>query len=134
MKFGSDTINNLDLNVLVLAYLGDTVYEYYIRRYLIESKISNVNDLQKNAVNYVSAVNQAKFLEMLIQNNFFNEDELSIIKRARNHKGGKHPKNCDVITYKHATALEALIGYLKLENKEERIEELMNKIIGGNLC
>ena len=134
MKFGSDTINNLDLNVLVLAYLGDTVYEYYIRRFLIESKISNVNDLQKNAVNYVSAVNQAKFLEMLIQSNFFNEDELSIIKRARNHKGGKHPKNCDVITYKHATALEALIGYLKLENKEERIEELMNKIIGGNLC
>ena len=134
MKFGSDTINNLDLNVLVLAYLGDTVYEYYIRRFLIESKISNVNDLQKNAVNYVSAVNQAKFLEKLIESNFFNEDELSIIKRARNHKGGKHPKNCDVITYKHATALEALIGYLKLENKEDRIQEIMDKIIGGSLC
>ncbi len=134
MKFGSDTINNLDINVLVLAYLGDTVYEYYVRKYLIESKISNVNDLQKNAVNYVSAVNQARFLESLIQSDFFTEEELSIIKRARNHKGGKHPKNCDVVTYKHATALEALIGYLKLENKEERIELIMNRILGGSLC
>ena len=134
MKFGSDTINNLDLNVLVLAYLGDTVYEFYVRKFLIESKISNVNDLQKNAVNYVSAVNQAKYLELLMNDNYFNDDELSIIKRARNHKGGKHPKNCDVITYKHATALEALIGYLKLEKKEDRIEDLMNKILGGTLC
>ncbi len=134
MNFGSDTINNLDINVLVLAYLGDTVYEYYVRKYLIESKISNVNDLQKNAVNYVSAVNQARFLESLIQSDFFTEEELSIIKRARNHKGGKHPKNCDVVTYKHATALEALIGYLKLENKEERIELIMNRILGGSLC
>ncbi len=134
MKFGSDTINNLDINVLVLAYLGDTVYEYYVRKYLIESKISNVNDLQKNAVNYVSAVNQARFLESLIQSDFFTEEELSIIKRARNHKGGKHPKNCDVVTYKHDNALEALVGYLKLENKEERIELIMNRILGGSLC
>ena len=134
MKFGSDTINNKDINVLVLAYLGDTIYEYYVRNFLINNKISNVNDLQKNAVNYVSAVNQAKFLEKLIEENYFDEDELSIIKRARNHKGGKHPKNCDVITYKHATALEALIGYLKLEKKDERIDSIMDKILGGSLC
>lgn len=134
MKYGSDIINNKDINVLVLAYLGDTVYEYYIRKFLIEKKISNVNDLQKNAVNYVSAVNQAKFLEALIKEEFFDEEELSIIMRARNHKGGKHPKNCDVITYKHATALEALIGYLKLEKKEDRIDNIMERILGGSLC
>ena len=131
---GSDIINNRDINVLVLAYLGDNVYEYYVRKHLILQKISNVNDLQKNAVNYVSAKNQAKFLELLIENNFFDEEELSIIKRARNHKGVGHPKNCDVITYKHATALEALIGYLKLENKDKRIDEIMKEILGGNLC
>ncbi len=127
-------INYKDVNVLVLAYLGDNVYEYYVRRYLIESKISNVNDLQKNAVNYVSAVNQSKYLNEFIENGFFNEEELSIVYRARNHKGGKHPKNCDILTYKHATALEALIGYLKLNNRDERIKEIMEKILGGSIC
>ena len=131
---GSDNINNKDINVLVLAYLGDNVYEYYVRRFLIEKKIPNVNELQKNAVNFVSAKNQAKFLEELMNNDFFNEEEISIIKRARNHKGVSHPKNCDIVTYKHATALEALLGYLKLENKEERIKEIMDKILGGSIC
>lgn len=134
MKRGSDTINNKDVNVLVLAYLGDTVYEYYIRRFLINKKIANVNDLQKNAVNYVSAKNQARFLEELMNDNFFTEEEIDIIKRARNHKGVSHPKNCDIVTYKHATALEALIGYLKLENKEDRIDMIMERILGGSIC
>ena len=51
---------------MVLAYLGDNVYEYYVRRFLIEQKISNVNDLQKTSINYVSAKNQAKYLEILM--------------------------------------------------------------------
>ena len=134
MKRRSDTINNKDVNVLVLAYLGDTVYEYYIRRYLINKKISNVNDLQKNAVNYVSAKNQARYLEELMNDNFFSEEEIDIIKRARNHKGVSHPKNCDIVTYKHATALEALIGYLKLENRDDRIDMIMERILGGSIC
>lgn len=119
---------------MVLAYLGDNVYEYYVRRYLIEQKISNVDALQKTSVNYVSAKNQAMFLEKLINNNYFDEEELAIIKRARNNKGHGHPKNCDIVTYKHATALEALIGYLKLEGKEDRIENIMELILGGSLC
>jgi ribonuclease-3 family protein len=131
---GSDIINNKDVNVLVLAYLGDNVYEYYVRRFLINKKISNVNDLQKNAVNYVSAKNQAKYLNNLIEKEFFTEEELAIIRRARNHKGIGHPKNCDVVTYKHATALEALIGYLKLENRNDRIDSIMEKILGGSIC
>lgn len=112
-----------------MAYLGDNVYEYYVRKFLIDKKISNVKDLQANAVNYVSAKNQAKFLTNLIEEEFFSEEENSIIKRARNHKGVSHPKNCDIITYKYATALEALIGYLSLEGKEERIKSIMNKIL-----
>ena len=59
-------MNVNEVNVLVLAYLGDNIYEYYVRRHLISNGVSNVNDLQKNAVNYVSAVNQAKFLSELI--------------------------------------------------------------------
>ncbi len=125
-------VNNL--NALVIAYLGDNVYEYYVRRFLIENKISNVNDLQKNSINYVSAKNQAKFLDELLKEDYFSEEELDIIRRARNHKGTSHPKNCDILTYKHATALEALIGYLKLEDKEERIKSIMDKILGGSIC
>ena len=117
------------INALVLAYLGDTIYEDYIREYLIGLGINNVNDLQKESVKYVSAKGQAKFLKELIDMEYFSDEELSVIKRARNHKGGSHPKSCDIVTYKHATAFEALIGYLKLQNKIERIEEIINKIL-----
>ena len=122
-------MNALEVNVLVLAYLGDTIYEDYIRKFLINKKIGNVNDLQKEAVNYVSAVNQARFLQELMDEEFFNDDEISVIKRARNYKSSSHPKNCDILTYKHATALEALIGYLELTNNRERIDEIMEKIL-----
>lgn len=127
-------INIIEVNPIVLAYLGDTVYEYYVRRHLIDSGIGNVNDLQKNAVSFVSAVNQAKYLSCLFERDFFTDEEMDIIRRARNHKGVGHPKNCDVVTYKHATSLEALIGYLKLKGNDNRIEEIMNLILGGSLC
>lgn len=122
-------MNALEVNVLVLAYLGDTIYENYVRKFLINKKIGNVNDLQKAAVNYVSAVNQARFLQRLMDEEFFNEDEISVIKRARNYKSNSHPKNCDIVTYKHATALEALIGYLELINNKDRICEIMEKVL-----
>lgn len=121
----------IEMNVLTLAYLGDSVYEVYIRQYLVGQGIIKVKDLQATAINYVSAKSQRKFLNLMMDVNFFSEVELSIIKRARNHKGGAHPKNTDIITYKHATGLEALIGYLYLETKIERIEEIMHFIIGG---
>ena len=119
-----------EINVLVLAYLGDTIYEDYIRKYLINKNIAKVNDLQKEASNYVSAKAQAYFLKSMIENNFFFEEELSIIRRARNYKSNSHPKNCDIVTYKHATALEAIIGYLELSNNRTRIDEIMNNILG----
>ena len=119
-----------EINVLVLAYLGDTIYENYIRRYLIETGIGNVNDLQKEAVNYVSAKSQASFLTKMMGNDFLSDEEITIVKRARNYKTTSHPKNCDIVTYKYATGLESLIGYLELENKRERIDEIMNFILG----
>ena len=122
-------MNALEVNVLVLAYLGDTIYENYVRRFLINKKIGNVNDLQKESINYVRAVNQAKFLQKLLDEDFFLEEEINVIKRARNYKSNSHPKNCDIITYKHATALESLIGYLNLMDKNERIDEIMDKIL-----
>ena len=122
-------MTTIETNSLVLAYLGDTVYENYIRLFLIKKGINHVKELQEASLNYVSAKSQARILRNLINDNFFNEEELKIIKRARNSKTNSHPKNTDIVTYKEATSLEAIIGYLKLENNIERIEELMNKII-----
>ena len=122
-------MNLLEVNVLVLAYMGDTVYEDYIRKYLITKGIGNVNDLQTESLKYVSAVSQAKYIQEMIDNNFFSESELDIVKRARNYKTTSHPKSCDIITYKHATGLEALIGYLYLDNNIERVNEIMNFIL-----
>ena len=119
-----------EINVLVLAYLGDTIYEDYIRKYLINKGIAKVNDLQKEASLYVSAKGQASYLKTMLESDFFTEEELSFIRIARNNKSNSHPKNCDIVTYKHATALEAVIGYLELKNDRNRIDEIMNNIIG----
>ena len=122
-------MNLLEVNVLVLAYMGDTVYENYVREYLINKGIGNVNDLQTESLKYVSAVSQAKFIQELIDNDILSENELDIVKRARNYKTTSHPKSCDIVTYKYATGLEALIGYLYLDNNKERIDEIMNFIL-----
>ena len=123
-------MQTVEINVLVLAYLGDTIYENYVRKYLIGKGIGNVNDLQKESINYVSAKSQAKFLQDMLDNNFLSEEEISVVKRARNYKTTSHPKNCDIVTYKYATGLESLIGYLDLEGKKDRIDEIMNFILG----
>ena len=123
-------MNVLEINVLVLAYIGDCVYENYVRHYLVNKKIGNVNDLQTESINYVSAKSQARFLEEMLNNNFFTEEEIGVIKRARNYKSNSHPKNTDIVTYKHATGLEALIGYLDLLGRKDRIDEIMNYILG----
>ena len=122
-----------NINVLVIAYLGDTIYEDYIRRYLIRRGLANVNDLQTESIKYVSAKSQSMFLTKLIDENFFSEEELDVIKRARNNTSKAHPKYTDIITYKLATGLEALIGYLDLIDNKERIDEIMKKILGENL-
>ena len=118
-----------NINVLVLAYLGDAIYEVYIREYLIRKNIAKVNELQKESTNYVSARSQSMYLKMMIDNNFFKEEERDIINRARNYKKNNHPKNTDIITYKYSTGFEALIGYLYLNNNIERIEQIINYIL-----
>lgn len=121
---------NENMNVLALAYLGDSIYELYIRKYLLNKNIVKVKDLQKEAIKYVSAMGQNDYLKQMIETNFLTENEIDIVKRARNHKCHKAPKNTDIITYKNATGLEALIGYLNFTNNEKRIEEIMKYILG----
>lgn len=120
MNFNSD-------NILVLAYLGDSVYELFIRKHLIDKDISKIDDLQKEAIKYVSAYGQVKFLNHLIQIQILNDNELDIVRKGRNNKRKAHPKNTDILTYKHATGFEALIGYLYINNKD-RLNEILSHV------
>lgn len=127
-------INKLDkylnLNPLVLAYLGDSIYEVYIRKHLIEKGNIKVNELQKAATKFVSAKSQAGLLNKLMDNDILKPSELDIIRRGRNAKSHKAPKNTNIVTYKQATGFETLIGYLYLENNITRIDEIIKEIIG----
>ena len=116
-------------NSLTLAYMGDAIYEVYVRRYLIDKGIVKVKELQAESIKYVSASSQAKYLKELIEKELLNEEELQIVITARNHKNNHKPKNCDIITYKYATGLEALIGYHYFENKKNRIDDIMKYIL-----
>ena len=117
------------INIITLAYLGDSVYEVYIREHLINKGIAKVDELQKQAVKYVSAKSQAKILKYLNDNNYLSSDELEIVRRGRNYNRDSHPKNTDIITYKMSSGFEALIGYLYFENKKDRLAEIMKVVL-----
>ena len=116
------------INVIVLAYMGDAVYDTYIRKKLIGLGIQKVEELQNKAIEYVSAKGQVKILNYLMDNNILSNEELDIVKRGRNNKRSSHPKNTDILTYKLSTGFEALIGYLYLSNKIDRLEEILSFI------
>ena len=126
-------MNINEVNILALAYLGDSVYELRIRDYLIKNKIYKVNNLQTKSLNYVTAKNQCKFINYLIDNNYLTEDEIDIVKRGRNASVYSHPKNTDIVTYKCAIAFECLFGYLYFLNKEDRIDKIMKIILEENI-
>lgn len=119
------------INIITLAYLGDAIYEVYVREHLISIGVEMVDELQKEAIKYVSAKSQSKILTNLIDNDYLTEEEKDIVKRGRNYKRNTHPKNTDIITYKLSTGFEALIGYLYLNNQKDRLNELMMIVFGG---
>lgn len=116
-------------NPLVMAYMGDTIYEQHIREYLIRNGVCKIGELQQRSLDYVSARSQRKHLERLENANFLTEEEIEIVKWGRNAKGAK-TKNADIVTYRLATGLEALIGKLYFSGKFERIKEIMEFIVG----
>lgn len=113
------------MNPLVLAYIGDAVYEMFIRTYLISCENMKVNKFHLKSINYVKAKAQALVLDSIIP--ILNEEELYIVKRGRNAKSGTIPKNSTIKDYKWATAFETLIGHLYLNQKHERLIEILNK-------
>ena len=116
------------MNNLVLAFLGDAVYELHIREYLINKGMSKVKELQSEAIKYVSATSQRRILEELINREFLTSDEIDIVNRGRN-ASSHASKTTDIITYKKATGLECLIGYL-YKNDLERCNEILDYIVG----
>lgn len=116
----------ITMSPLVLAYIGDTIYESYVREYLIRKNINKkVNDLHKSAIKYVNAKAQATVIHAIEDE--LTEDEERIYKRGRNQKSHTSPKNADIIDYKHATGFEALIGYLHLNNESDRLNYIISK-------
>lgn len=111
-----------------LSFLGDAVFELLVREYLLKQGVLKLNDLQNQTLLFVTAKKQASFVNMLTQNNNLTVKEIDIIRRGRNIKTHKSPKNCDIVTYKYATAFEILIGYLYLENKK-RLKEIFDLVI-----
>ena len=112
---------------LVWAYVGDSVYELFIRTQLVNNSKMNPHKLHVEAIKYVKAKAQAEILEKLQE--FLTDEEKNIVRRGRNAENHHLPKNANVADYSHATAFEALIGYLYLSKQDERLQEILNKII-----
>ena len=108
---------------LTLAFVGDAVYELYVRTRLMKFGSLNVNKLHKLAIKYVKAGAQAQSMHAIID--ILSEDEMAVYKRGRNTKSATVPKNADMADYRCATGFEALIGYLYLSEQENRLYEIM---------
>ena len=119
----------LQINTSTLAYLGDAVYELYIREWLVEKKPNNVDKSHKAAIKYVSAEGQAKAAKAMMAASFLSEEEERLLKRARNHRTMSKPANADPRNYKVATGFEALVGYLHLLGETERLKEVVDEAI-----
>lgn len=112
------------LNGIALAYLGDAVYEVYIRQHLLALGISKPTRLQHRATHYVSAKAQAALIALMEEDNLLSETEWAYYKRGRNANSHTHAKHTSVLTYRISTGFEALFGYLHASGKLEREAEL----------
>jgi ribonuclease-3 family protein len=113
------------MNTTALAYMGDAVYEVYVRKHVMQQGAVYVDKLHKMGVNYVKAASQAKAIKGIFDS--LTLEEQSLVKRAKNRKVITKAKNADIFDYKWATAFEALIGYLYLCEEHERMEYIIEK-------
>ncbi len=110
------------LNPITLAFVGDAVYEMLVRDMLALSGQFPANRLHEQTVKYVCANAQAQAYDALVP--VLNEEELAVLKRGRNANNTKAPKNVNVVNYRKATGIEALIGFLHLKGEHARVQEL----------
>ncbi len=126
-KENQSELNMGQTSPLALAYIGDAVYEVYIRKVLIENPDLSVDKLHKKAVKYVRAKAQADIVLTLEQE--LSEEEWGIVKKGRNQKSKTVPKNSDIGDYRYATGFEALIGFLFCMKRYERLMEIMKRAV-----
>lgn len=117
-----DEINML--SPLTWAYIGDCVYELYVRTKLVNTTNLKPHKLHIESVKYVKANAQAEILKKIYDK--LTEEEKNIVRRGRNTQNHHLPKNSNVQEYSYSTAFEALIGFLYLTNKNERLKEILN--------
>ncbi len=122
-------LENIDdvrqLQPAVLAFMGDAVFELFIRERLVRNKRGTSHNLHIYSTNFVKASSQAKIAKIL--HDSFTEEEAYIFRRGRNAKSTTIPKNADVQDYKYATGFEAVLGYLYLTKQRERLMDLMEQ-------
>ena len=126
------TLRDIDvkqLNALALAYMGDAVYEQAVREHLLRSGRVKPQVLHKEATRFVSAKAQAGIILTMKEQNFLTEEEQAVMRRGRNAKAGSVPKNTDVTTYNYSSAFEAVLGYVYLLDRQERLTELIEAAI-----
>ncbi|WP_042145349.1 Mini-ribonuclease 3 [Paucisalibacillus sp. EB02] len=114
---------------LALAYMGDAVYEVYVRKHLLEKGTVKPNQLHQEAITFVSAKAQNAVLRGWLEQGILSAEEESIVARGRNAKSGSVPKHTSVQTYRYSTAFEALIGFHYLSKNESRLQELLQLAI-----
>ncbi len=118
-------LNPSQLAALSLAYIGDVVYDIYIRTRMInEHPTMPAHKLHLKTVKYVKAHAQSNSIGAMEE--FLNEEETAVYRRGRNAKSHTMPKNADMMDYRRATGFEALLGYVYLKGDEKRLDELMN--------
>ena len=115
------------MSPLTWAYVGDCVYELFIRNHLVQTTNLKPHKLHIEAIKYVKAKSQAESLNRL--QDFLTDEEKEIVRRTRNTENHHVPKNADPQDYMYATAFEGLIGYLYLSEQKERLQEILNKCI-----
>lgn len=137
-------LNPKEINTTALAYIGDAVYEIYVREHVLGQDLNgrdknfgaHVDALHKRAIRYVRADGQAKAVKSMLSEGFLGDEEAALVRRARNHKSASKPKNADAMDYKYATAFEALIGFWHLTAQaggeagaeaKKRMEEIIFK-------
>ena len=119
--------NEIDVKLmspLTIAYVGDAVYELYIRTHLTNVSNLKPHKLHLESIKYVKAVAQAEILDKL--HDMLTEEEKDIVRRGRNQENHHLPKNVSTSEYSKSTAFETLIGFLYLTKREERLEEILN--------
>ena len=126
-------MDNLDkvntMSPLTWAYIGDSVYETFIREHLINTTNLKPHKLHIEAIKFVSAKAQAQILERI--QDILTDEEKEIVRRGRNTQNHHLPKNANPADYMHATSLESLIGYLYLTKQNERLNKILNLIINN---